>query len=188
MIRQARLEDAPQVVSLIISAIHDLTIPFTGEHDPDAAAKILVDYYCTPGNRFSSELVAVSEIDGQIAGMILCYYGKDMKALYAPIEAIMEERTQQAVQLEPEADDDEYYIDAIAVHPDYQGRGIASQLMACSEQKAAADGVHKVGLNVDLDNTSAEEVYKRKGYVADKQIMLHHKPYWHMVKHVPMKS
>ncbi|HIW32390.1 MAG TPA: GNAT family N-acetyltransferase [Candidatus Paenibacillus intestinavium] len=184
MIRQAQLEDASQVVSLIISAIHDLTIPFTGEHDEAAAAKILTEYYCTPGNRFSSELVTVEEIDGQIAGMILCYYGKDMAALYSPIEIWLEQRTHKKVALELEADADEYYIDAIAVHPSYQGRGIASRLMEYSQQKAVADGVHKVGLNVDFDNTVAEEVYKRKGYAADKQITLHHKPFWHMVKHV----
>lgn len=184
MIRQATPEDASQVIHLIISAIHDLTIPFTGQHDPDAAAQILTEYYCTPGNRFSAELVTVEEIDGQIAGMILCYYGKDMTTLYGPIEALLEQRTQTAVLLEPEADDDEYYIDALAVHPSYQGRGIASRLMEYSQQKAVADGVHKVGLNVDFDNKAAAEVYKRKGYVADKQIMLHHKPFWHMVKQV----
>ena len=184
MIRQAKLEDASQVVALIISAIHDLTIPFTGEHDEDAAAKILTAYYCTPGNRFSSELVTVEEMDGQIAGMILCYYGKDMTELYSPIETLLQQRLQKTVALEPEADADEYYIDAIAVHPSYQGRGIASRLMEYSQQKAIADGVHKVGLNVDFDNTTAQEVYQRKGYTADKQITLHHKPFWHMVKHV----
>jgi len=184
MIRQARIEDAPQVIHLIISAIHELAFPFTGEYDEDAAGKILTEYYCTPGNRFSCQLVTVEEIDGQIAGMILCYYGKDMNELYSPIENLLQQRLQKSVTLELEADADEYYIDALAVHPSYQGRGIASRLMEYSEQKAASDGVHKVGLNVDLDNKSAEEVYKRKGYVADKQISLHNKPFWHMVKHL----
>ncbi|MCR8658851.1 GNAT family N-acetyltransferase [Paenibacillus endoradicis] len=184
MIRQAQLEDAAQVISLIISAIHELTFPFTGEYDEDAAGKILTEYYCSPGNRFSCELVTVEEIDGQIAGMILCYYGKDMNELYSPIETLLQQRLQKSVTLELEADTDEYYIDALAVHPSYQGRGIASRLMQHIEQKAANDGVHKVGLNVDFDNAAAEDVYKRKGYVADKQIMLHHKPFWHMVKHV----
>lgn len=181
MIRQAKQEDASQVIALIMLAIDDLTIPFTGENNYDSAANILTQYFVTPGNRFSAELVTVDEQDGQITGMILCYYGKDMPELYTPIEHILNERN-LPFTLEPEADLDEYYIDALAVSPAHQGKGIASQLMKHAEQKAAADGVNKIGLNVDFENPKAQDVYKRKGYVVDKKIMLHHKPYWHMVK------
>jgi hypothetical protein len=31
-------------------------------------------------------------------------------------------------------------------------------------------------------NEGAHRLYQRLGYEADKEILIHHKPYWHMVK------
>lgn len=188
MIRQARKEDVHAVVPLIALAIDDLIYPMTGQTTKDEALATLERYYVEEGNRFSYNLVAVDEQEGQIAGMILCYYGKDTKQLYSSNEQEISKRLGKPVSFDLEADDDEYYIDAIAVHPDFQGKGIASALMHYSEQKAVSDGVYKIGLNVDFENPNAEQVYKKKGYVADKKVLLDHSPYWHMVKQLSSSS
>lgn len=182
MIRQARKEDAHAVVPLIALAIEDLIYPLTGQSTEHEALATLERYYLEENNRFSYDLIAVDEQDDQIAGMILCYYGKDMKQLYSSCEQEISERLGKEITFDLEADEDEYYIDALAVHPHYQGKGIASALMLYSEQRAISDGVYKIGLNVDFENPNAEQVYKKKGYVADKKILLDHSPYWHMVK------
>lgn len=182
MIRQARKDDAEAVIPLIMLAIEELILPFTGYIQKKKAGRILKQYYETPGNRFSYDLITVDEQNGQITGMILCYFGKDSAALYTPIEEALFSKRNKEISLDLEADYDEYYIDALAVYPQYQGQGIASALMKHSEQHAVSEGVNRIGLNVDINNAAAKNVYIQKGYVADKKIMLYHKPFWHMVK------
>lgn len=185
MIRQAQTNDAEQVVSLILSAIgEELAAVYTGESEPSKAAPILAQYFAQPGNRFSKELIRVYEQDGDVAGMILCYSGQDAAALYAPIELHRSQALKQAVKHQLESEQGEYYIDALAVDERYQGQGIAAKLMLQVEQDAAAAGLHKLSLLVDVDNTHALQVYLRKGFIQKGQKMLHQQPYWHMVKQV----
>lgn len=184
MIRNAQASDASQVVELIMAAIGELTVVYTGESAPEKAAIILEQYFLQSGNRFSKELIKVYEQDGEVAGMILCYNGQDAAALYAPIEQYRSAALQQIVKHQLESELDEYYIDALAVSSSYQGRGIAAKLMIQAEEDAIAAGISKVSLLVDVDNTHALTVYKRKGFVQVGQKMLHQQPYWHMVKHV----
>lgn len=184
MIRPAQASDVHEVVSLIISAIGELTIVYTGESAPEKAAPILEQFFLQPGNRFSKELIKVDEQEGEVAGMILCYSGQHAKALYAPIEQSRSEALQQPVSHQIEAEKDEYYIDALAVAGQHQGKGIAAQLMLQAEQDAAAAGLSKVSLLVDVENLHAANVYLRKGFLQVGQKMLHRHPYWHMVKHV----
>lgn len=184
MIRTALAGDAKEVVSLIMSAIGELIVVYTGESLPEKAAPILETFFMQSGNRFSKELIKVYEQDGEIAGMILCYSGQQAEALYAPIEQYHSDHLQQPVKHQVESEYDEYYIDALAVSSSYQGRGIAAKLMLQAEQDAIIAGIKKISLLVDVNNTHALNVYERKGFVQAGQKMLHQQPYWHMVKHL----
>lgn len=184
MIRTAIASDANQVVSLIMSAIGELIVVYTGESIPEKAAPILETFFLQPGNRFSKELIKVYEQEGEIAGMILCYSGQQAEALYAPIEQSRSNHLNQTVKHQIESELDEYYIDALAVSSSYQGRGIAAKLMHQAEQDAVTASIKKISLLVDVNNTHALSVYERKGFVQAGQKMLHQQPYWHMVKHV----
>jgi len=182
MIRAAKASDVHEVVVLIMAAIGELTTLYTGEASSEKAAPILAQFYAEPGNRFSQQLIKVVELDGQIAGMILCYSGGDAPTLYAPVEQFRSRALQQDVKHPLEAEPNEYYIDALAVAPQYRGKGLAAQLMQQAEQDALAAGINQIALLVDVDNTRAKHVYLRQGYEPIGQKMLHHHPYWHMVK------
>ena len=182
MIRAAKASDVHEVVVLIMAAIGELTTLYTGEASNEKAAPILAQFYTQPGNRFSQQLIKVVELDDQIAGMILCYNGGDAPALYAPIEQFRASALGQGVKHPLEAEPNEYYIDALAVAPQYRGKGLAAQLMLQAEQDALTAGMNQIALLVDVDNTRAKHVYLRQGYEPIGQKMLHHHPYWHMVK------
>jgi ribosomal protein S18 acetylase RimI-like enzyme len=184
MIRAAQASDVNAVTALIIAAIGELTILYTGESSVEKATPILAQFYLQAGNRFSKELIKVDEQAGQVTGMILCYSGQAAKALYAPIEHYRSEALEQNVQHQIESEEDEYYIDALAVAEQHQGKGIAAQLMLQAEQDAVTMGFNKVSLLVDVDKTRARDLYLRKGFQQIGQKMLHRHPYWHMVKHV----
>ncbi|MEW8207076.1 MAG: GNAT family N-acetyltransferase, partial [Candidatus Thiodiazotropha taylori] len=62
----------------------------------------------------------------------------------------------------PEGD---YYIQGIAIDPEFRGRGIGSLLMDDIESRAKADGFSRLSLDVSAKNEGARRLYKRLGMV-----------------------
>ena len=57
-----------------------------------------------------------------------------------------------------------FFIGNVAVHPDWQGRGIAGQLMDAALEEIAARGGRWVGLEVRDDNHAARHLYEHLGF------------------------
>jgi|FLYN01.1.fsa_nt_gi ribosomal protein S18 acetylase RimI-like enzyme len=58
-----------------------------------------------------------------------------------------------------------WIIANVAVHPDYQRRGIATQLMQASLEMIREQGGQRAILQVDLDNYTARRLYTRLGFI-----------------------
>ena len=63
-----------------------------------------------------------------------------------------------------EAESDEYFINSLAVSPQFQGKGIGTALLDHAEKKAKADHYHKSSLWVARENSRARILYERNGY------------------------
>lgn len=59
---------------------------------------------------------------------------------------------------------DEAHIATLAVHPEYRGRGIASELLVTGLQEAIQRGAKLATLEVRAGNLSAQELYRRFGF------------------------
>ncbi|MFD2329798.1 GNAT family N-acetyltransferase [Cohnella sp. GCM10020058] len=182
-IRPAGPSDAAAVSKLVLLAIEDIAYRLTGERTEAAVLAKLAQYYRTPGNRFSAERHALLVAEGnEPAGAILCYGGDQADSLYAPITKWLNETGFEDAVQDPEADEDEYYIDAVAVSPAYQGRGFAKALIRHAEQEAVAREYAAIGLNVDIEKEGARALYARLGFEEDKRISINGHPYRHMRK------
>ncbi|HET9999191.1 MAG TPA: ribosomal protein S18-alanine N-acetyltransferase [Nocardioides sp.] len=60
---------------------------------------------------------------------------------------------------------DDAELQRIAVDPAYRRRGLASELLAAVESRAAADGAGRLLLEVREDNTTAAAFYENLGFV-----------------------
>jgi len=60
---------------------------------------------------------------------------------------------------------DDAELQRIAVDPAYRRRGLAGELLAAVEQRAAADGATRLLLEVREDNTTAAAFYESRGFV-----------------------
>lgn len=58
----------------------------------------------------------------------------------------------------------------IAVHPDYQGRGVGSLLLGAAAELAKRQGKRKLSLRVLATNPDAVRFYKRNGFVEEGRL------------------
>ena len=60
---------------------------------------------------------------------------------------------------------DEAHIATIATHPDFRRQGIARKLLTYTLQSAMREGAHSSFLEVRESNSSAQDLYRKFGYV-----------------------
>lgn len=58
------------------------------------------------------------------------------------------------------------YLSYLVVHKEYRNQGIGTKMIRYARQISKKDGYFYIALNVDNDNTRAERLYKRLGFVA----------------------
>lgn len=118
---------------------------------------------------YTNTLVALNDKD-EVIGVCVSYDGAQLHDLRQPfVDAALKKFDIDYQNQIDEADNDELYIDSLAVNPDYRRQGIAKRLILESITKAQSMGIHKIGLLVDKDNPLAEKLYVAQGfkYVGD---------------------
>lgn len=183
MIVPAKKEDVQQIMPLLHAAIGDIACTLTGVSDEQEAMNILADFYVEKGNRLSYEHVLVAWEGDAIAGMALGYGGDAAAKLDAPLlSRIHQEPAHAGYQILTEARPGEYYLDAVAVNPAYQGKGIARSLIGALENKAKDAGWPRLSLIALDDNENAMALYIRMGFAEDGELELAGHRYIRMVK------
>jgi ribosomal protein S18 acetylase RimI-like enzyme len=64
------------------------------------------------------------------------------------------------------------WVYSMAVHPDWRGDGLGSQLLAAAEEALAARGCVKINLQVLPGNGNAQAFYEANGYVVEDRISM----------------
>lgn len=180
--RPAQPTDAPVVLELMYTAIGDIAHTLTGTNDKEQSLLALRSFFEQTGNRISYENVWVEERDQQVIGFVLSYHGSQIASLDAPLIQHVQERGQDATGIVPEAREDEYYLDSLAVDARYQGQGIGTILIEAFEKRAQQLGHSKVMLIVDTANPKAKKLYERLGYTEDGNIMVSGHSFYRMIK------
>ena len=114
-----------------------------------------------------SHLNTLVALDGDdIAGICVSYDGGQLHQLrQAFIGEALHRFGRDFSAIDDETQAGELYIDSICVKPEYRGKGIASQLIEATIDKACTLGLPAVGLLVDKGNPKAEKLYSRIGFV-----------------------
>lgn len=169
-VRGCRREDAPEVARLLMMAwpvedflAMDKSMTMESLHD------IVTGYVSSENNlySYSNTLVAVAvAADGEkIAGAMNCYDGAFYESLKRPVMEDLQRRTgSNGFGQQKETEAGEFYLDSVAVDPDFRSHGIGSSLFHAAIRRAAEEGHSKVGLIVDVDKPKAEALYLRLGF------------------------
>lgn len=163
-IRDARPSDAPFLAKCIMAGMH--FYDFATPHPEDTEIyNSLVD--CERGTDllYSHVRTRVAEVDGVAVGSLLSYPGdiyRDM--LVKTFRKIWPGFFQRKEPSDQEADPGEYYLDSLAVVPEYRGRGIGRALMRDGIQKGISLGYDRITLVVDSDMPELAALYETVGF------------------------
>lgn len=186
-IRQATPADAQAAAPLIAHAIGDIAQHMTGETEQDAVLQGLAALVEGDTTRHSYRYSHIAEKDGEVAGILVLYFGADALELDQNLQAALLEKGYH-LPIEPEAHPDEWYIDTVSVNPDFQGQGIGTKLLQYAESQVLEAADSKLSLNVEVEKEGAIRLYERLGFQTVEPWTIIGQPFLHMVKHVALRD
>ncbi len=172
-IRPAQPVDAEVAAVLLYSAyMHtQVTYPLREEHESGLIER-LEHFFRQDGNRFSYQNIQVADQSLDVVGLVLSFGGRDEARLNAAVGS----------WLEREAQDDEWYVDALAVLKNWSHKGIGTRLLQTAEHQARQHHYPKIALYVAQGNKEALDLYAHLHYVVTQQTILYQRPHVRMVK------
>ena len=171
-ITSATQAHAPAIARLVMMAMTDeccLNLAGEGRTLADFARVMnrLTAATCTQYS-YENTLVALTA-DGDVAGAIVSYDGARLHILRrAFIDGMRRELGIDHTAMADETGPGEWYLDSLAVFPQYRGQGLAHLLLDAAVQRARRAGLPAT-LLVDKGNPKAERLYRSVGfaYAAD---------------------
>jgi N-acetylglutamate synthase-like GNAT family acetyltransferase len=178
MIRKAELKDKGDITRLHYMAGPNLMKYFFACNSDEKTYTVLDLLYESNETIFSKEYFSLFEENEKVKGAISLFpgnkkklleknigqYGKEIfkiSGLKKSIKMMFRNSLNKAF---PSFYNDELYIEAISVFPEYRGQSIASKLLKHSFEHAEKLNIPKVALLVEIQNEHALNVYKKYGF------------------------
>lgn len=181
MIRQAEERDIHAIAQLTYIIWKDMELEIVTRYSKEQVIKAIEESTVNAHYRNHLNHVRIYEIDGQVAGMIIAYPGRDEQAYESSWETLEAATRLPLSTMTPlpvmEADVTDTYIESVATFPKYRGRGVASQLL---KDLLQSDPHTTWSLNCDYDNEAALYLYKKLGFEVKSQKELYHHDYYYM--------
>ena len=164
LLRRATANDARFIAENVLRALH---IDETDERHIEHLAGISR----REDTLYSWRNATIALYDGVPAGLMVAYDG----ARYRRMRDITFPMIRRYVgddyhQMDDEAGSGEYYLDSLAVLPEYRCKGIASALIREMLKQRREAGIPLATIAVDLENSTAYRLYTRHGFKPDGHI------------------
>jgi len=184
MIRFAKEEDRTQIARLVLIILKDMEAAVLQKLGDRQTCQLLEEAMLDSDYRYGLKRGLVYEIDQHVAGIAFGYPADDEVIIDRPMDRLMAAHGLSGEKFFTDSETfcGEWYLDTLCVAKSFRGHGIASQLLAASDQLAKKSGALKIGLCCDFANERAQRLYAKNGYkIVGKQILGSH-PYHHMQK------
>lgn len=165
MITHAQIQDIPAIFPLLDIIWKDMDFPLRRLLDTHTFQSIMLEVMSLSNSKFSYKHCIVFKDNDTVIGVLFGYTGAD--------EPILDEHFCQFIDARfphlhirqymnyRETLDDEWYIDALVVHPLHQQKGIGTALLQHIDKHIADK---PIGLNCEQDNTLAQRLYEKNGF------------------------
>lgn len=163
----AEKTDAPLIADVVITAVgEEITKDFAGDKGVEAVKTMFTRLAARDDSQYSYRNAMKSIDDNGIPmGFIIGYDG----ALLHELRLAFFEEAKEVLgkdmegKMPDETVPDEFYLDSLAVFPEYRGRGIAGELIKAMSRRAADSG-KPLGLLCDKSNGRARRLYESLGF------------------------
>lgn len=176
IIKPAQLEDCYFVARCVCMALH---------HEPTAEELPGIARICSREDvLYSYKNALIAWMSGLPVGLCLAYdgngYHETRVRTFAAFAALhpSEEDDMDLANAEDETCDGEFYIDSLAVLPEYRRMGIGRQLMKAQMEQGLCMGLHHQTLLVDPDNPNAQRLYESLGFRYESDCYAFGQIYW----------
>lgn len=164
---EASKSDAPFIARMVMMAMTDeCCLNLSGpDCTLDDFARVMCRLTAAEGTQYSyrNALLAVDD-DQKPMGAVVSYDGGQLRQLRkAFIAAARDELHIDHSHMPDEATAGEWYIDSLAVEPQYRRRGVARSLLQATAQRGMGLGLAPT-LLVDKGNPQAERLYRSVGF------------------------
>lgn len=185
IIKKATPEDADLIAKYFMLAMGDIVYRFIGVNSYSKALSFLEAMSKKKKNQYSYENCWVLEYEKSVVAVANVYKGSDLEALRNPVKEYIKDNFNIDFTPEDETQPGEYYIDCVAVNPDFQGTGLGTQLFKFLIEEYVIKNQHILGLLVEKDNPNAKRLYLKLGFeVVGQKVLtgktldhLQHSPY-----------
>lgn len=155
-IRDAKKEDVEIVAWTVLTAL---------DMETDEMDKFIMS--CSEDDSiYSWRNAIVAVVDSKLAGCLIAYEGSRYQELRdRSWLKLWDDMDQEYLKtIEAETTDGEFYLDSMAILPEYRGHGIGKMLMEYAIKKGKSFGCRYATLLVDYDKPRLEAYYRSIGF------------------------
>ena len=163
-IRKATIHDVVGIVDCLLLAMEPVLFTLMNRQDPAEAKRFMTGFVGKEGNQYSYSNCYVATLGAQVVAAVNVYDGALLHELRKPVLEYLHNNYSDAAMPEDETGAGEIYIDSLGILPEYQRRGIASQLLDFLKTAYCIKQNKVLGLLVDEDNPAARSLYQRAGF------------------------
>lgn len=175
IITQATPAHAADIAQLIMTAMTEDCCQFLAgkDHTLDDFYQMMLSLVLMDDSQYSwrnafvalDDETAGGDVDhAPVAGAIVGYDGADLRRLRRRFqEEALSQLKMDYSRMDDETSAGEFYLDSLAVYPEYRKRGVASALLKRMVSHAASLGL-PAALLVDKGNPAAERLYTSLGF------------------------
>ena len=174
-IRNARVEDIPHMAYVAIQAFGGYAEVMYEGAIPGRTAQQIVEHRLSRGATTSSiSNSRIAEDNGTVLGGLHAF-PMDLSENDPQDLLIPEDRYPVFAPFEHLHANGSYYINAVAVYPQFRGQGVGTELMEKAEAEAVAMSFDYASLHVFAENANAVQLYEKIGYREfARQPVVHH--------------
>lgn len=185
MIRRPRDNEAEQCAFLLYQSGPEV-FDYLFASPEELVCRYLVMLFPEPDTAFSNKYILVEEQGGEIRGAVAALPGREkhqleknigryfwelagLAGVFRSLKMMTRGRLSRYLSV---IDEDEYYIQNLAVHAAHRGKRVGPALLAAAADVAADAGYRKLSLLVELNNHHARHVYDSFGFVMEREVVL----------------
>ena len=167
-IRDARPGDAPFLAKCILSSMHLYDFETYPSDDMAGILSRLTASETLEDTLYTFRNTRVAELNGTPAGALLSYPGEEyLVRRERTFREFWPEYFSEHADDDPETDPGEWYLDSLAVIPEYRRMGIGKALLQDGIRKGLSQGFNRVALVADPEYPHLVRLYKSLGFAPD---------------------